>query len=425
MWPPGPNFGATGPPAVRQRTGPRFHMKKILLSLGLAAVLLGPAAPAANAWGVLGHRVITQVAIYQLPASMQAFYFRHMAELVRLSTAADDRRAKNPTEAARHFIRLDHYSEDNPFSKVPRGYDEAAEKFSADTLNKYGTVPWTIMDTKQRLVEAFQQHDSTAIIKYSAELSHYAADAFVPLHTTVNYDGQLSGQTGLYTLWESQLPERFLLDYKLDGEDAKALKDPLAAIWGVIQGSYGFLTATYDLEAKTAKRFTPQTKYTYAHRFGHTQRRYSDAFADAYEKEVGGMVAFRLKGASPMVASLWLTAWQEAGRPSLEALMVPAKLNKDEKDQLATQLKAWKENTLSKQQLLLAQQKEKKVIDADDIQAAEGEAAPPPPPEPEEAPAAPASGAPAGPTPASKLKVKTKGATGTDKQKTKTPSASW
>lgn len=422
MWPPGPNFGATGLVAVGQRAGLHFLMKKILLSLGLAAVLLGPAAPAANAWGILGHRVITQVAIYQLPASMQAFYFRHMAELVRLSSAADDRRAKNPSEAARHFIRMDHYSEDNPFAKVPRTYEEAAEKFSADTLNKYGTVPWTIMDTKQRLVEAFQQHDSTAIIKYSAELSHYAADAFVPLHTTVNYDGQLSGQTGLYNLWESQLPERFLKDYKLDGEDGKVLKDPLAAIWGVIQGSYGFLTATYDLEAKTSKRFTPQTKYTYAHRFGRTQRRYSDAFADAYEKEVGGMVAFRLKGASPMVASLWLTAWQEAGRPSLDALMVPAKLNKDEKDRLASQLKAWKENTLAKDQLLLAQQKEEKVIAADDIQAVEGEAAPPPPPEPE-TPAAPS--APAGPAPANKLKVKTKGATGTDKQKTKTPGASW
>jgi len=400
-------------------------MKKLLLSLGLAAVLLGPAAPAANAWGILGHRVITQVAIYQLPASMQAFYFRHMAELVRLSNAPDERRAQDPAEAAKHIIRLDHYSEDNPFAKVPREYEEAAAKFSADTLKKYGTVPWTVMDTKQRLVEAFQQRDTTAIIKYSAELSHYTADAFVPLHTTVNSDGQLSGQSGLYNLWESQLPERFLKDYKLDGEEGKVLKDPLAAIWGAIQGSYGFLTATYDLEAKTAKRFTPQTKYTYAHRFGRTQRRYSDAFADAYEKEVGGMVAFRLKGASPMVASMWLTAWQEAGRPDLGALMAPAKLGKDEKDQLTTQLKAWKGNALAQEQLLLAQQKEQKVIAADDIQAADGEAAPPPPPEPV-APAAPgAPAAPANTAPASKLKVKTKGATGTDKQKTKSPGFTW
>ena len=57
-----------------------------------------------------------------------------------------------------------------------------------------------------------------AIIKFSAELSHYVGDAFVPLHTTINYDGQLTDQKGLHSLWESQLPERFINDYKLNGE---------------------------------------------------------------------------------------------------------------------------------------------------------------------------------------------------------------
>lgn len=392
-------------------------MKKLLLSLGLAALLLGPAAPAARAWGFLGHRVITQVAIYELPAGMQTFYFRHMAELVRLSTAPDERRNQDPTEGPKHFIDLDHYSEDNPFAKVPRNYDEAVAKFSADTLKKYGTVPWVVIETKNKLAAAFSERDTVGIVKYSAELSHYTADAFVPLHTTVNYDGQLTGQTGLHALWESQLPERYLTAYKLNGEEAKVLKDPLASIWGVLQGSYGFLTATYDLESKVSKGFTPQTKYSFAHRFGKTQRRYSDAFADAYEKEVGGQVAFRLKGASPMVASMWLTAWQEGGRPDLDKLMAPPKLSKDEKEQLTTQLKAWKNNNLANEQLLLAQQKQQKVIAPDEIKATDGEAAPPPPPEP----AAPAE--PAAPTPSAapgvKVKVKTKGPTGTDKQKTK------
>jgi len=377
-------------------------MKKLVLSLGLAALLLGPAAPAARAWGFLGHRVITQVAIYELPAGMQAFYFRHMAELVRLSTAPDERRNQDPTEGPKHFIDLDHYSEDNPFARVPRVYDEAVGKFSADTLKKYGTVPWVVIETKNKLAAAFSERDTVGIIRYSAELSHYTADAFVPLHTTVNYDGQLTGQTGLHALWESQLPERYLTAYKLNGEEAKVLKDPLASIWGVIQGSYGFLTATYDLESKVSKGFTPQTKYTFSHRFGKTQRRYSDAFADAYEKEVGGQVAFLLKGASPMVASMWLTAWQEGGRPDLDKLMAPPKLSKDEKERLTTQLKAWKENNLANEQLLLAQQKQQKVIAPDEIKATDGEATPPPTPEP----ATPAE--PAAPTPPAAPNVKVK-----------------
>lgn len=394
-------------------------MKKTILSLGLAALLLGPLAPAAQAWGFFGHRVITQVAVYELPAGLQAFYFRHLPELVRQCTAPDERRTKDPEEAARHFIDMDHYSEDNPFAKVPRAYDEAVEKFSADTLKKYGTVPWTVIETKNKLVSAFSERDTLGIIRYSAELSHYTADAFVPLHTTVNYDGQLTGQTGLHGLWESQLPEQFINAYKLTGEEGRVLKDPLAAIWGVLQSSYGFLTATYDLEAKVGKGFTPQTKYTYSHRFGHTQRRYSDAFAAAYNKEVGGQVDYRIQTAAPMVASMWLTAWQEAGRPDLSKLMAPAKLDKEEKDALAAQLISWKANSLPQDKLLLAQQKEKKAEAPDEIKAAAGEAAPPPPPEaapPAPTPPAPAEAAPAG---AAKVKLKTKGAAGTEKVKQK------
>ena len=395
-------------------------MKKVFLTLGLAAALLGPLAPAAHAWGFFGHRAITQVAVYQLPASMQAFYYRHLPELVRLCTAPDERRSADKAEASRHYIDMDHYSEENPFAKVPREYDAAQDKFSADTLRKYGTVPWTVIETKNKLVSAFSERDTANIILYSAELAHYVEDAFVPLHTTVNYDGQLTGQTGLHSLWESQLPERFIQTYKLDapdGQDAKVLKNPLEAIWVVVQNSYGFLTATFDLEAKASKGFTPQTKYTYSHRFGKTQRRYSDAFADEYNKLVGGQVDYRMRTAAPMVASFWWTAWQEAGHPDLDKLMAPAKLRKPERDSLEVQLKAYKANTLPKDQLLLAQQKEKKAAAVDDVKAADpNETAPPPPLEP--APIAPGATITA-PTAPAKVKTKTKGAAGTDKTKSK------
>ena len=392
-------------------------MKKLIMSLGLAAALLGPLAPAASAWGIFGHRVITQVAVYELPANMQAFYYRHLPQLVRQSTTPDERRAQDPQEASRHFIHMDHYGEQNPFAKVPREYEPAQEKFTADTLRKYGTLPWTIIETKNKLTAAFSTRDTLGIIQYSAELAHYVEDAFAPLHTTLNYDGQLSNQNGIQALWENQVPERFITTYKLDGEPAKVLKNPLEEIWLVVQNSYGFLTATFDLETQASKGFTPQTKYSYAHRYGRTQRRYSDAFADAYNKLVGGQVDFRMRQAAPMVASFWLTAWQEGGRPDLGALMDPHKLAQGEKDSLDTQLKAFKANTLPQGQLLLAQQKERKADDPDEIKAAGSEALPPPPPEPE--PTEPAATVVAPAAAPAKLKVKTKSAAGTEKSKNK------
>ncbi|WP_310397727.1 zinc dependent phospholipase C family protein [Hymenobacter sp.] len=387
-------------------------MKKTLLPLLLAALLL--AHGTASAWGFFGHRIITQVAVYELPASMQAFYYRHLPELVRQSTVPDERRNDDPAEAPKHYIDMDHYSENDPFGKVPQQYDKAVEKFSADTLKKYGTVPWVVLETKEKLTEAFRQRDTLGIVKYSAELSHYVGDAFVPLHTTINYDGQLTDQKGLHNLWESQLPERFINDYKLDGEPAAYVKDPLAAIWVVLQQSYGFLGETFDRATKIEKAMKPDVRFTFTHRYGKTTRRYSDAFADAYEKAVGGMVDYRLKGAPTMVSSLWLTAWQDGGKPDLATLMRPGKPTKQEKEKISTELAAWKRNTLPQDQLLLAQQKSKKVETVDQIKSAKdmadgADAAPAPEPAaPEPAPATP-----------DKLKVKTKGADGTEKTKQK------
>ncbi|MBJ6108156.1 S1/P1 Nuclease [Hymenobacter sp. BT523] len=392
-------------------------MKKTILPLLLAALML--AHGTAGAWGFFGHRTITQVAVYELPSSLQAFYYRHMGDLVRQSTAPDERRNDDPTEAPKHYIDMDHYSEDNPFGKMPRQYDKAAEKFKPDTLKKYGTVPWVVMEVKDNLTEAFRQRDTTAIIKYSAELSHYVGDAFVPLHTTINYDGQLTDQKGLHSLWESQLPERFINDYKLVGEPAKYVKDPLAAIWEVIQQSYGFLGETFDRATKIEKTMKPDVRFTFSHRYGKTSRRYSDAFADAYEKEVGGMVDYRLKGAPTLVSSLWLTAWQDAGKPDLNALMTPSKPTKEEKEKLSTELSAWKKNTLAQDQLLLAQQKVKKVETADEIKSAKEMAEPAATEAPDGVPASAPAAAPA-PTPATdKVKVKTKGKDGSEKVKLK------
>ena len=394
-------------------------MRKTFLLLAAVALL---ATGGAQAWGFLGHKVIAQVAVYSLPPTMQSFYYRHMADIVRLSTAPDERRNSTPGEGPRHFIDMDHYSEDDPFAKVPRSYNKAMEKFSADTLKKYGTVPWVVLEMKDSLTEAFRRRDTVAIVHFSSELAHYVGDAFVPLHTSVNYDGQLTNQNGLHSLWESQLVERNLSAYHLDSAPASYLKDPQTAIWTEVQKSYGFLGETLDKALKLEKQFPPSTRYTFSHRYGKTQRRFSDAFADAYEKEVGGQVAYRLKGAPTLVSSFWLTAWQDAGKPNLDALMLPSKLSKRERDLLNEELAAQKKNTLSSDQtMLLALQKAKKVEAADEIKPATDASptpvldtpAPAPAPEPAAAPAAPAEAAP------TKVKVKSKGPSGSDKQKTK------
>lgn len=390
-------------------------MKKLFLTLSI--VLLCPLL--SPGWGFFAHRTIAQLAVYALPASMRGFYYRHLGEIVKLSTAPDERRDQDPTEAGKHFIDMDHYGED-PFGLMPKAWEKATAKYTADTLRKYGTVPWVVTEVKEKLTEAFKQRDTVAIIRLSADLGHYVADAYVPLHTTENYDGQLTNQQGIHSLWESKLPERHIADYKLDCEPAKYVKDSQAAIWQVVQESYGFLGDTFDQEEAVTRKYTPETKYVFSHKYGKTRRTYSDAFADSYHEKVGGEVAFRLKLAPTMVASLWLTAWKDAGSPDLDGLLA-RKTTKEEKAKLDEELKAWSKNELVDKQLLLALQKEKAVERPDLINAATDMAPTPVEATPAPTAASPVPGAPPVPAGTTKVKVKTKPADApAQKEKAKT-----
>ena len=174
----------------------------------------------------------------------------------------------------------------------------------------------------------------------------------------------------------------------------------------------------FDQASKIEKVMKPDVRFTYSHRYGKTTRRYSDAFADAYEKSVGGMVDYRLKGAPTLISSLWLTAWQDGGKPDLNGLMTPSKATKEEKEALNTEIAAWKRNTLPQDQLLLAQQKVKKVEAVDEIKSAK-DMAEPPAETTEAAPATPAAAPETMPAP-DKIKVKTKSKDGgTEKTKSK------
>jgi hypothetical protein len=149
-------------------------------------------------WGFFGHRLITRVAVFSLPPSLLPFYKRHLVYLTGQATAPDQRRYAVPGEAARHYLDMDVYGT-WPYDSLPRRYEEALAKYGPDSLQRHGVLPWAILAELARLEDAFFRRDAPGILKASAELGHYLADAHVPLHTTRNYDGQFTGQRGRAT----------------------------------------------------------------------------------------------------------------------------------------------------------------------------------------------------------------------------------
>jgi hypothetical protein len=270
-------------------------------------------------WGFFAHQQINRLAVFTLPPEMIGFYKTHIGDITALSVVPDRRRYAVEDEAPRHYLDVDHYG-DSALHRLPRDWAAAVETLGEDTLSAHGVLPWHLVRMYYRLREAFLIRDPAAIIRISAEMGHYIADAHVPLHTTENYNGQLTGQNGIHGLWESRLPELYFERYKFFVGRAQYLEDPTSAAWEVIAGAHAMVSAVLTEEKKLAERFG-EKKYSFETRGGTTVKVYAPEYAAAYHDALAGMVETQMRASVRMIGSMWYTAWVEAGQPDLRKMI--------------------------------------------------------------------------------------------------------
>ncbi|MGZ3874029.1 MAG: zinc dependent phospholipase C family protein [Mucilaginibacter sp.] len=290
-------------------------MKQAFRFLSASALILLFAS-----WGFYAHHQIGRLAVYTLPKAMAGFYKSNIEYLTEHAISADKRRYVDSTEAPRHFLNADHYGKD-PFKRIPQNWYDAAAKYTADTLIKYGTVPWTIQYNYYKLVRAFKTHDTTAILNTSANLGHYIADAYVPLHLTQNYNGQLTHQTGIHALWESRLPELFGAHYNYYAGKARYIENPLAEAFKICRSSFISADTVLRFERMLNRSFPTEKKYEVVMHGQQAVKDYSAAYARAYQKMLAGMVVRRMRSAILSIGSYWYSAWADAGQPDLDKLI--------------------------------------------------------------------------------------------------------
>jgi hypothetical protein len=273
-----------------------------------------------SSWGFYAHYRINRLAVFILPKAMAGFYKANIDFITEHAISADKRRYVDSTEAPRHFLDADHYGK-KPFIALPRRWTDAAKKYSTDTLNKYGTVPWAIQSQYYRLVEAFKNHDTTAILTASANLGHYVADAHVPLHLHSNHDGQLTKQQGIHALWESRLPELFAANYNCYTGKARYIENPLTEAFKICRTSFSEADSVLRLERQLNRSFPALKKYSMTIRGTRKVKDYSVAYSRAYQKLLRSMVQRRMRSAVLSVGSYWYSAWVDAGQPDLNKLI--------------------------------------------------------------------------------------------------------
>jgi len=251
---------------------------------------------------------------------MSSFYEANITYITEHAISADRRRYVDSAEIPRHFFDADHYGKD-PFHTVPQKWTDAVEKYTADTLHKYGTLPWTIQYNYYQLVDAFKNHDTSAILHYSAYLGHYVADACVPLHTTQNHDGQLSKQEGIHALWESRLPEQFGNQYNYYAGRARYLENPLWQAFILCRSSFKSADSVLRIQRQLDKTFPPDKKYETFLRGKRKIKDFSAAYCRAYHTALNGMVQRRMRVAILNAGNYWYSAWVDAGQPNLQTLI--------------------------------------------------------------------------------------------------------
>lgn len=271
-------------------------------------------------WGFYAHRQINSYAVFLLPPEMLVLYKPHIQFLHEHAVDPDKRRYLVPNEGPRHYIDIDHYGK-YPFSDLPRKWDDAINKYSLDTISKYGTVPWWIQVMLSRLTNAFRDKDQIRILKLSAEIGHYIADAHVPLHACSNHNGQFTGQHGIHGFWESRIPE-LLAHTHWDFFIGKAryLSDPLQFTWKRVLESAAASDSVLLFERRLNESFPPDRKFSFENRNGVLLRQYSTDYTVAFDRMLNNMVERRMQQSIYAVASFWYTAWVNAGQPDLTSL---------------------------------------------------------------------------------------------------------
>ena len=277
--------------------------------LPLVAAMLMLLVPArAHAWGFAGHQLIMRRAIELLPPELKPFYEHFRDDLHVRITDADVWRGVPWDDDANHFVDfgVPEYGPP-PFAVLPREHGAALAKFGAVTLKKYGTLPWReeeMAGALRRAMDNMGRHGTYAAsdtVLFTAQASHYLQDASQPFHATVNYDGQLTGNLGVHSRFESELLERFGSRLRLNPAAPAPITNVRDTVFDDLIVSYGLVDRILaaDHAAAASREF------------------YDDAYFEAFFTAMQPLLEQQLNQAISRTAGLIIGAWELAGKPAM------------------------------------------------------------------------------------------------------------
>jgi hypothetical protein len=274
----------------------------LYLRAAVAAALAGilAASPAAMAWGTNGDKLIANKAVDVLPDEIRSYFEANRGYLMQHVNDPFEAAKKNPLLARNAYIRFEHYGT-FPYSTLPRVYKVALDKFGKRTLDSFGLLPWSVGLYSQKLTEAMRAHDWDEARDAAAQLAYYVAEAHDPFNTTMNFDGHLSGQQGVDDRFDTSLVDRYSQFFYVRPNQAIYIHDATDHAFEMCLDAHSWLENILLTDRRTRQGLSD----------------YTDEYYDRFYSQAGAVLVRQISDASTDVASYWMTAWINAGRPQL------------------------------------------------------------------------------------------------------------
>src|SRR5437867_964535 len=250
-------------------------------------------------WGRRAHEMINAHAVENLPEPLRSYFRERAGYLVEHSSDPDQLVADDPSERPHHFTDAD-ADDTYPFPRLEQRFvRERRAPTAAERRN--GDVIWQIETYTLRLPCDFKIKRWGVANQDAVFVAHYAADLTQPLHTVINYDGQLTHQAGIHARFETELVNALGDELKLAPHPASDVSELRSRIFQELVASYCARLAVFDADRRAV-----------------AGRSYLDpGFFPAFEKFAAPVADERMSAAVSFVSSLWYTAWVRAGRPPL------------------------------------------------------------------------------------------------------------
>jgi hypothetical protein len=261
--------------------------------------LLACVAPA-QAWDSATHRAIARLAVDALPPSPLKSALSHNEAALEMHSVEPDsvlKKEYGKAEERRHYINLEWFGND-PWSALNPDIKKMRRRFTDRTLERAGTLPWTIEAVSDQLESAWRRGDCDAVLRLSGYLAHYVGDASQPLHSTINYDDSARDR-GIHARIELAVDHSLRELEPMAGREVRIedINDVWTPAIAEIRDANGLVGEVIrdDRAARDAGDYGGRD------------------YQRAVMNEDAAMFARQIARAASVLASIWLCQWHRAG----------------------------------------------------------------------------------------------------------------